>query len=250
MRTKYNDNNVEENENQEISRRGFLGDILGYGTAFLAGVPFVQTARAIGSANHDLLMNSFTDRELSDKLHDVQNNIQLKREEKYAPGNFSFEQASDRLILAKTIFCEGEEAYRHNDYMRLIGIAPLRRANLTGWDIKKVVSSKGKNKQTGTDRYAFSFMNPADEQNLEFNNPLRYSKAHPEKVKAWSKAYETAEELFPLTMDKIDPHLTHFYVDTIEAPEWAVGKKPVRIIKYNGKTTYFYDIPEHFSKRE
>jgi len=170
---------------------------------------------------------------------------ELRRREIQEPGKFSFDDSSDTLILAKTIFCEGEEAWEHPNYMRYIGFTPVVRSYLSGEPIKQIVSHKFESKKTGSLTYAYTFFNPSSSRRLFFDNPLRESKKYPEEIDAWQKAYRISEEILNTPSGEIDPELTHFYVDTVNEPRWAKGKKPKEVIKYKGKTTRFYYIPEN-----
>lgn len=257
--------NIEiKKDRTEISRRGFLGDLIGY-AALASFIPIVPMAISVGKYNQHIVREAFFGDKLSDRLQDVQDEINIKmaknecqeaikrsedglrRKELEEPGNFSFDDSTNRLILAKAIFCEGEEVYQHNNYMKYVGFTPVVRAILSNKSIKEVISQKGVN--VNGVNYAYSFFNPANPRKAVFDNPLLYANKHPKKNDAWQKAYETAEEILKLTPEQINPELTHFYVDSIEAPSWTIGRKPKETIKYNGKTTRFFYIPEHFKTK-
>lgn len=259
------DNYNSERENQ-ISRRGFLGDLVKGGIALAAGLPVVRTAYAIGDANHDLVFQKRLERDLSydaayvqtqneaNRLEQIETdklieNEKTRQEAEYRkanqqrrlelehPGNFSFEKASDHLVLAKTIFCEGREAWSLSDYLQYVGTTPIVRKVLSGKSIKDIVhaSSRG--------IFEYSFFNKSDPNKPYFDNPLFDMRDHPNDFLAWSACYASAGNLLGIKPEDINPKVTHFYVDTVPKPDWAKGADPVVTSKFNGKTTRFYYLP-------
>ncbi|MEK6891368.1 MAG: hypothetical protein AABX03_04495 [Nanoarchaeota archaeon] len=260
----------------DISRRRFLDNLINYSTAtglIFGGPAFVATAKMIGDANEDLCNSREEYHNLSELLGNVEyNNAQrrmqeiedqkkqrkieldaqrekealdkLMESELYAPGSFSFAEESSRLTLAKTIFCEAEAEFKHPNFMKLVGISVLRRSYLTKWDVKKVVSYTHKNKETGIESYAYSFMRPKDKQNPQFKNPLLGVEDDSKIFDSWAKAYGVAKSLLPLKHEELDPLVTHFYTNWVPKPAWAQKRIPVVEISHKGHVTSFYDIPK------
>jgi hypothetical protein len=258
MKNNYR-NTFEERKVERISRRSFLG---------LAGLGFYATAQAFGAEGYNPIQNGLEtnlqkdlklirDKVESDKLEAFQNyqkelvlkeeirkKEELRRMEFEEPGRFSFEKASDHLILAKTIFAESEEAWKDPNYMGYVGVTPIMRSYLSGDSLRELLLYKVE--RNGINTYAYDVFNPSNPRSKVIANPLLKADRFPEKKLAWEKAYVTAEYLLGLHPDKINPKLTHFYVDTVAQPEWSKGRKPVKTIALNGKTTRFYYIPKDF----
>ena len=178
--------------------------------------------------------------QLESQIEDIYNR------EKTNPAKFSLGAGSEVLDVAKTIFCEASEYFRHDKYLSNVGTTPIVRAALTGSDVADVINAKISDKD-GV-RYAYSFMNPNDKMYKFMLNPLRNSDKAPLDLDAWNSSFDMARYLLSIPADEIDPLLTHFYVDTVKQPDWAKDEKAVDTIILNGKTTRFYYIPEDFKK--
>ena len=195
----------------------------------------------LANENTDLKAGRYKEIEqLQSQVEDIYNR------EKANPAKFSLGAGSEVLDVAKTIFCEASEYFRHDKYLSNVGTTPIVRAALTGSDVADVINAKISDKD-GV-RYAYSFMNPNDKMYKFMLNPLRNSDKAPLDLDAWNSSFDMARYLLSIPADEIDPLLTHFYVDTVKQPDWAKDEKAVDTIILNGKTTRFYYIPEDFKK--
>ncbi len=257
----------------EIPRRDFVSDFVWAGITLFGG----SQAYAMNSAINERKGYERIHDELNQELYNLNTSIgnkrkareeaerierekreedeaerkvleELKKYELNNPGNIPIEKSSDRLLLAKTIFAEAEAEFEHPEYMAYVGTTPLVRANLKGRSLLDIVKEKYKGK-TGVISYAYSFLMPGNARNDDFLDPLKKTKGYKLRVAAWNKAYDIADMLTSLSLDEINPHLTHFYVNTVSEPKWANGITPVKKISWKGKTTRFYYIPEHFKKK-
>ena len=239
---------------ERINRRKFLEEVVAGTVALVITINIRNGLIAEASVPSSASKNNQYELAPSQKLIEpVERDVALKpveasfdREinltELNSPGSISFEEASDRLALAKTVFAEAEGEWTHPDYMEYVASTVLRRSNITGWPIKDVLSFRTEK------NFSYSFMNPKNPRNKYFHNPLIRADKNLEILDAWRKAYDVADTLVS-NLDEdpngVKPYMTHFWVDTVSTPEWASDSKPVKEIKFNGKTTRFYDLPEH-----
>jgi len=184
--------------------------------------------------------------EREEKIKSLEREVnEFYEREKANPGKYSLGEGSNVLDVAKTIFCEAAGEWTDSKYHFNVGATPRVRAHLTGLSIPETIATK-KFENGKVVEHAYSFVNEESPMHRYLVDPLVDADKKPLDVQAWDVAYDRARIIMSASYKDV-PKITHFYVDTVKKPDWAIDKKPLDVITLNGKTTRFYYIPEHFT---
>ncbi|MBI2628531.1 cell wall hydrolase [Candidatus Pacearchaeota archaeon] len=237
----------------ETSRREFLANALGYGSALLFGHAAGAQLRSEykEEGNQILFGDKLSERvnELNLLLYGKQEKEdarkqaeRIKTEVKYLeinePGSIELRKGSDQLELARMMYGEGRDV-DNKKYTGLVGSTALVRQKRFDKNLNDILYAPNQ----------YTCFNEND-PNYEFvKDPLHQVLKHPADREAWETMYQMAGVL--LETGPIE-QVTHYWVEpVVKEPYWASdesGKSidPKILFKHpndpRGRITRFYDL--------